>query len=65
MAESNAPVDPLTSPMPHNENPMDKQFAPKKPVEIAPPKDDSISQEELARANGTNRNLVCKLGNPN
>ena len=38
--------------MPHNDNPMDKQFAPKKPVELNKPKDDMISQEELAKANG-------------
>ena len=53
MADSNAqPVDPLTSPMPHNENPMDRQFAPKTKVELSAPKDDLISQEELAKANG-------------
>ena len=47
-------VDPLTSPMPHNENPMDKQFAPKKPVDLSKPKDDLISQDELAACDGTN-----------
>lgn len=45
--------DPLTSPMPHNENPMDKQFAPKVPVQLSEPKEDVISREELAKANGT------------
>jgi len=46
--------DPLTSPMPHNENPMDKQFAPKQPVQLEKPKDTLITQEELAAADGSN-----------
>lgn len=44
--------NPLTSPMPHNQDPMDKQFAPKQPVELSAPKNDLISPEELAKANG-------------
>lgn len=44
--------NPLTSPMPHNSNPMEKQFAPKVPVELNEPKQDLISKEELAKANG-------------
>lgn len=51
---NNTVVDPLTSPMPHNENPMDKQFAPKQPVQLDKPKDALISQEELAAADGSN-----------
>lgn len=52
---NNPTVDPLTSPMPHNENPMDKQFAPKQPVQLDKPNlDNLISQEELAAADGTN-----------
>lgn len=51
--ETGQSVDPLVSPRPHNENPMDKQFAPKVPVELAEPKDDLISQEELAAADGS------------
>ena len=47
-------VDPLASPMPHNENPMDKQFAPKTPVQLDAPKHDLISQEDLAAADGIN-----------
>lgn len=50
--ETGQSVDPLVSPRPHNENPMDKQFAPKVPVELAEPKDALISQEELAAADG-------------
>ena len=53
------PVDPLTSPMPYNENenPMDKQFAPKKPVELAPPKEDLVTQEQLAAADGMHHSV--------
>lgn len=39
--------------MPHNENPMDKQFAPKQPVNLDKPKDAIITQEELAAADGS------------
>lgn len=46
-------ADPLTSPMPHNENPMDKQFQPKQPVTLSEPKNDEISKEDLAAADGT------------
>lgn len=52
---NNPPADPLLSPMPHNENPMDKQFAPKQPVQLDKPNlDNVISQEDLAAADGTN-----------
>jgi len=50
---NNTTIDPLSSPMPHNENPMDKQFAPKQHVELDTPKDKLISLEELAAADGS------------
>ncbi|KAJ5113525.1 hypothetical protein N7456_002059 [Penicillium angulare] len=33
-----------------------KRFTPKVPIELDPPKDDPISQEELAKCNGTDPN---------
>jgi membrane-associated progesterone receptor component len=36
--------------MEHNTEP--KSFAPKHPVELAPPKDDPITYEELAKCDG-------------
>jgi hypothetical protein len=39
-----------TSPMQHESEP--KSFAPKTPVELAPPKDDPITYEELAKCDG-------------
>lgn len=50
---NNAVIDPLTSPMPHNQNPMDKLFAPKQPVQLDKPKDALITKEELAAADGS------------
>ena len=43
-------ADPLVSPRPHLEE--RKSFAPKTPVELAPPKDDPISYEQLKEADG-------------
>jgi len=40
-----------TSPMQHESEP--KSFAPKTPVDLAPPKDDPITYEELAKCDGT------------
>ena len=34
---------------------MSGKFEPKQPVQLDPPKDDIISLEELAQANGANR----------
>ena len=47
-------ADPLTSPRPHNavSEGNSSYFAPKNPVEIAEPKDDMISYEELAKHDG-------------
>jgi hypothetical protein len=39
-----------TSPMQHESEP--KSFAPKTPVDLAPPKDDLITYEELAKCDG-------------
>jgi hypothetical protein len=43
-------ADPLASPRPHLEE--RKSFAPKQPVELAPPKDDPITYEQLKEADG-------------
>lgn len=45
-------IDPLTTPREYKDNPMDRQFAPKNPVQLEDPKHDVISQEELAACNG-------------
>ena len=47
-------ADPLTSPRPHNavSEGNSSYFAPKNPVELAEPKDDMISYEELAKHDG-------------
>jgi hypothetical protein len=47
--------DPLASPRPHLE--PRKSFAPKQPVELAPPKDDPITLEQLKEADGTHRRI--------
>jgi len=41
-----------TSPMPHDENPMEKRFQPKQKVELDPPKEDAISEDYLAECDG-------------
>ena len=46
------PQDPLTTPREYKENPMDRQFSPKNPVELNTPKHDLISPEELAACDG-------------
>lgn len=46
-------ADPLMSPRPHNAGSEgNSYFAPKNPVELAEPKDDMISYEELAKHDG-------------
>lgn len=45
--------DPLTTPREYKDNPMDKQFTPRNPVELDAPKHDLISPEELAACDGT------------
>ena len=44
-----------TSPMEYESEP--KSFAPKTPVDLAPPKDDPITYEELAKCDGAFANL--------
>jgi hypothetical protein len=44
-------ADPLASPRPHLEE--RKSFAPKQPVEIAEPKNDPITYEQLKEHDGT------------
>lgn len=49
-------ADPLVSPRPHLEE--RKSFAPKTPVELAPPKDDPITLEQLKEADGMQEKYI-------
>lgn len=45
---------PLTTPREYKDNPFEKQYAPKQPVQLEEAKEDLISVEELAKCNGMN-----------
>lgn len=53
-------ADPLVSPRPHLEE--RKSFAPKQPVELAPPKDDPITYDELKEADGMQEKDTARFG---
>ena len=51
-------ADPLISPRPHLEE--RKSFAPKQPVELAPPKHDPITYEQLKEHDGRYHSITLR-----